>query len=180
MSDAHSISLTPKDFEVLEGLLSSPHAGLADASILIRRKLHAATLVFAQDIGPDVVTVNSRVRYRINGGNAEERTLVADTSEGIQDLIVLLGSAHGIALIGARVGQTLQIARLDGSHETLSVEAILYQPEAQLGRGPTTASITNMAEPEAPSAVNLSAYRLRRASATLSYGEDDDPGPSAA
>jgi len=77
MSDAHSISLTPKDFEVLEGLLSSPHVGLADASILIRRKLHAATLVFAEDIGPDVVTVNSRVRYRINGGSAEERTTSA-------------------------------------------------------------------------------------------------------
>jgi transcription elongation GreA/GreB family factor len=183
VSNAHPIFLTPKDFAVLESLLSAPNAGFAEASIRIRSKLHAATLVFAEDIKPGVVTIGSRVRYRVDSGRAEEHTIVVSADEDIPGQTLLLGSARGIALVGAHVGQSLHMVRADGKAETLSVEAVLEQPEAKLARGPAVRLVAETGPKPTlvpPSAVSLNAFRLRRATTTLGFRDDDDPGPSAA
>ncbi|HTM77353.1 MAG TPA: GreA/GreB family elongation factor [Devosia sp.] len=178
MSNAHPIILTPKDFAVLEGLLSAPGESFAGASILIRSKLHAATLVFAEDIKPGVVTIGSRVRFRVDAGRAEECTIVASADEAVAGPTLPLDSPRGIGLIGAHVGQSLRVTRTDGKSETLSVEAVLDQPEARLATAPVLTLVAG-SKPE-PAAISLNAFRLRRAPTTLGFRDDDDPGPSAA
>lgn len=169
-------TLSTKDFSILENLLSGsqPFPG---AAMLIRRKLHAARLVFGVDIASDIVTLNSRVRYRVNGGRAEERIIVLGAAEEIAGLTLRLNSPRGIALIGARTGETVEAPRRDGSLERIEIEAVPYQPEAHDGRRQAGG---------APAAVGtisvLSAHRLRRAGRSLPVDDDgdDDPGPSAA
>lgn len=168
-------TLTTKDFSILENLLNGPPA-FAGAAMLIRRKLHAARLVFGVDIAPDIVTLNSRVRYRVNGGRAEERILVPGAAEEIAGLTLRLESPRGIALIGARAGETVEAPRRDGSVERLEIEAVLYQPEAQgVRRGPSDST-------QALGTISvLSAHRLRRSGRALPIDDGgDDPGPGAA
>jgi len=141
--------------------------------MFIRRKLRSATLVFPADIDANVVTLNSRVRYRINGGATEERVLVPRADETVAWPALALDCARGIALLGASAGQSLEVPRADGSFETLHVEAVLYQPEAHGEDAP---------EPVRPGTVSqFSAYRAQRTSPPRDFdGDDDDPGPSAA
>jgi regulator of nucleoside diphosphate kinase len=168
-------TLTTKDFSILENLLNGPQV-FAGATMLIRRKLHAARLVFGVDIAPEIVTLNSRVRYRVNGGRAEERILVLTATEEIGGLTLRLDSPRGIALIGARAGETVEAPRRDGSVESLEIEAVLYQPEAHGARGQTDGSTAALGTISV-----LSAHRLRRGGRALPVDDGgDDPGPSAA
>ncbi|HTM79393.1 MAG TPA: GreA/GreB family elongation factor, partial [Devosia sp.] len=142
---------------------------------------HAATLVFAEDITPGVVTVDSRVRFRVDSGRAEECTIVTSASAAVAGETLALDSPRGIALIGSHVGQSLRLTREDGKSETLSVEAVLDQPEARLASAPVLKLVSETRpEPAVPGAISLNAFRLRRATTSLGFRDDDDPGPSAA
>lgn len=183
-----TITLTAKDYAVLEGLLGNPREAFAGAAMLIRRKLHAAVPVFADDIATDVATINSRIRYRINGGRTEERTIVAAAHESILGITLQLNSPRGLALVGVSAGQSVASTREDGAEEVLTLDAVLYQPEAERRIDPVAAIIADaMPASAAPNAVShLSAFRLRRTGQSSSHRHDhghdngDDPGPTAA
>lgn len=185
-----TITLTAKDYAVLEGLLGNPREAFAGAAMLIRRKLHAAVPVFADDIASDVATINSRIRYRINAGRVEERTIVAAAHESILGITLQLNSPRGLALVGLSAGQSIASTREDGAEEVLTLDAVLYQPEAERRIDPVAAIIADAMPASAPpnAVSHLSAFRLRRAGRSLGqdrshdHGHDngDDPGPSAA
>lgn len=177
MSDPQAVSLTSKDYAVLETLLAAPGDAFSGSTMFIRRKLRSATLVFPTDIDANVVTLSSRVRYRIDGGANEERVIVASAGETVAWPTLGLDCARGVALLGASVGQSLEVPRQDGTFETLHVEAVLYQPEAH---GEVDTGVAP--EPVRSGTVSqFSAFRHRRNSPPRDFdGDDDDPGPSAA
>jgi regulator of nucleoside diphosphate kinase len=129
MFDQLPVVLTSRDFALLENLVHQWGEPFAGAGEVVRRKLAAATLVFPADVPADVVTLNSRIRFRTRLGKADERVLVAGPSEEIYGMTVLLASPGGLALIGAAVGHTVEARRRDGSPEQLFIEALPYQPE---------------------------------------------------
>lgn len=181
MADHAPIVLTAKDYSLLQTLLEEAAPSFETIAVLLRRKLHDARIVFENDIDTDVVTLNSRVRYRVNGHRIEERTLVAHASQEILGLTLLLGTPRGVAMIGMSAGQSCAIPRGDGSVETLQIEAVLYQPEA-IRRSDPIATLIEEARPKAapPNAVSmLSTYRLGRNVARVT-DDGNDPGPSAA
>lgn len=184
MSDPNAVSLTSKDYALLETLLAAPGDVFSGSTMFIRRKLRSATLVFPTDIDANVVTLNSRVRYRIDGGASEERVVVAKPGATGTWPILALDCARGIALLGASVGQQLDIPRQDGSFETLQVEAVLYQPEAhgEVDTGAGDGPGAGEASPVRLATVSqFSAFRQRQNSPPRDFdGDDDDPGPSAA
>jgi len=169
------IFLTSRDFALLESLVDQWGEPFAGANEIIRWKLAAATVVFPADVPSDVVTLNSRVRFRTASGHSDERSLVGGPSEEVFGLTILLPSPRGIALVGASVGQTVAARRRDGSVEHLVIEAVPYQPE----KSPARSQLRLVAGGMATAPHSFDATRRQPAS-TITLGPDDDPGPSAA
>ena len=124
MTDASAVVLTSKDFALLENLVHNWGEPFPDAGAYIRRKLASATVVFPNDIPAGVITLNSRVRFRVGHASSEERTIVGGPSEAVYGMTMPLASPRGVALIGAAAGQTVEALRPDGSTETLLIEAV--------------------------------------------------------
>ncbi|WP_295814955.1 nucleoside-diphosphate kinase [uncultured Nitratireductor sp.] len=166
--------LTTKDFTILEFLQERRHR-LSDAyAALLRAKLNDATVIFRDDVPANVVTLNSRVQFRIGDEPPQTRIISHDALQGFVGLTLPITTLRGLALLGRAAGETLLLPR-DGvaPPERLLLEEVLYQPEAERGKMYATkrpalrlVHNTDMSAASQPDA--------------LSFGEDDDPGPSAA
>src|SRR5690606_23778161 len=93
-------------------------------------KLSRAIIRFSEDIPADVVTLSSRVTYRVDDGPAETRIIAPDNMRGLIGLLLPICHPRALALIGLAEGQSMAIPRTDGGIETLSVVHVMYQPEA--------------------------------------------------
>jgi regulator of nucleoside diphosphate kinase len=129
-ADRPALLMSRLDCERLEVLLERPehsHAGLDE----LRSELGRAELREPADMPGDVITMNSTARF-VDEANGEERemTLVyprdADGTPGRVSILAPVGSA----LIGLRVGQTIDWQVPGGRTLRLRVLSIRYQPEA--------------------------------------------------
>src|SRR5688572_20749411 len=122
--------ITDADLTRLESMIRSPQ-GVGDpygAHVReLREHVRQATLVPAQEVEPDVVTMNSRVRTRDrDSGRVETFTLAFHGDSGMFDGRLSVLSPLGVRALGSRVGDILewQVPRL-------VIEQILYQPETE-------------------------------------------------
>lgn len=122
--------LTVKDHLLIEAYLERHKDRDPIVVAIARAKLSNARVVFTQDVPADVVTLNSRVRYRLDGGPAQMRQPVLWGQPLVQGLTIPITAPLGMALLGLRPGQTLPLPRRDGSFEILAITEIAYQPEA--------------------------------------------------
>jgi regulator of nucleoside diphosphate kinase len=100
------------------------HAELADA-------LEQANPVPAVEVGHDVVTMYTRVRVDdLAGGSAHVYTLCYPSEAEPAAGFVSVLSPVGRTLLGARVGERVQVERPDGRRVELVRREILFQPEA--------------------------------------------------
>jgi regulator of nucleoside diphosphate kinase len=125
----HTIYLTQKDLERLENLL--PTVQSSDNILRLEEELGRAVVLPSEQIPPDVVTMNSRVRVFDASENREMTiTLVypsqADASAGKISVLAPVGSA----LLGLSVGQSIEWPLPDGRRKILRISEVLYQPEA--------------------------------------------------
>jgi regulator of nucleoside diphosphate kinase len=93
--------------------------------------LKKAVIVDARCIGPDIVTMNSRVRYEDQStGERRQVTIVfphdANASTGAISVLTPVGTA----LLGLAAGQSIVWPFPDGTQHCLRVLSIVYQPEA--------------------------------------------------
>jgi regulator of nucleoside diphosphate kinase len=121
-------TLTELDHARLSRLLGrsadARHAALADA-------LEQSHLVPTVEVAQDVVTMYTRVRVDdLARGSSHVYTLCypsdAEPAEGFVSVLSPVGSA----LLGAHVGERVQVTRPDGSRTELALREILFQPEA--------------------------------------------------
>ena len=178
----NSCILTPKDFAVLAAMLRRPDYLHPQIAALLRRKLSAATITHEDEIRPDVVTLNSRVRFRVDDGPVDERIVVHGEERGVPGMTIPITIPRGLALLGLAEGQEVTVERECEPAETLSVEMVAYQPEAAragwaraLGAPPGGQALP----PEAGNVVPLSKHRARRTPGRLPVS-DRPPGPSVA
>lgn len=176
--------LTGKDRAIVEAMLERRIAS-GDAILpLLRQKLEQASVVPVGAVGPGVVTLNSRVIFRINGGPAETRTIVQQENRSLVGLNLPISTMRGLAMLGLSEGHKVSVERADGASETILVERVLYQPEA---------ARRQVAERmRAPAAPARPALRLVHSAESAvqplgenwkmlhSRGDDNDPDPSAA
>jgi regulator of nucleoside diphosphate kinase len=171
MSRNTPCQLTTKDVSLLECVLDRlddrPEADAALARLL-RHKLATARICFRDDIDPRVVTLNSRVEYRVGNGGTETRVLTLGGEVGLTDIALPISDLRGLALLGLMEGHSIAIETSAGKQDVIHVLRIIHQPEAaRLSRQKTEFTvITNLAAGMA---------RSRR-----HEPEDDDPGPRAA
>jgi regulator of nucleoside diphosphate kinase len=124
------IVVTSRDLERLEKLLESLPADSFPGKSALEAELQRAEVVDPERIPPDVVTMNSTVRFTFKESGEEFRlTLVYPRdAQGEPDRVSILAPV-GSALLGLAVGDEIQWPRPGGGMATVSVVDVLYQPE---------------------------------------------------
>jgi hypothetical protein len=100
---------------------SAPFLRLAQ---LIRAKMADAEVVATGDVGPDVVTGESRVRFMIGVGRPLTRTLYHWTYPEHDLTRLAVGTYLGVTLIGLRVGQSMPLLDSEDVLGTVNVLAV--------------------------------------------------------
>ncbi|MER8955834.1 nucleoside-diphosphate kinase [Mesorhizobium sp. M0833] len=130
MSTIDSCQLTTKDNTILE-VMQERRPARGDAfSTILQRKISSAVVMFREDIPATVVTLSTRVAYRVNDGPAETRIVAHDEMRGLVGMLLPITNPRGLALLGLAEGQSMSISTTDGGVETLTVHEVVYQPEA--------------------------------------------------
>lgn len=95
------------------------------------RELESATIVPADAVPDDVVTMYSRVRYldETTGERREAMLVYPDEAAPLRNRISVLGPV-GSALLGRRNGQSVDCPLPGGASHRLRVLKLLYQPES--------------------------------------------------
>ncbi|KAF7599553.1 MAG: transcription elongation factor GreAB [Candidatus Dactylopiibacterium carminicum] len=133
------ITLTTFDYERLHALLDSPAArGVAVADVLAE-ELDRAELLEPSELPADVVSMNSRLRFVFDPEpEVYEYTLSWPRDAGLDDGPRLsVFTPIGAALLGLRVGDTIDWTVPSGKSVRLRVTELLWQPESNgedLGR----------------------------------------------
>lgn len=122
------------DYPVLMAYLASSTEVDAFTRSLLTVKLATCEVVRPDDLPPHVATLNSQITFRV-GRRAPERRLLVNQSRGSAAGITLsVTTPLGVALVGARVGGYCVVLRRNGSREVVDLEAVTFQPEAELKR----------------------------------------------
>ncbi|GGE52507.1 hypothetical protein GCM10007276_31920 [Agaricicola taiwanensis] len=174
--------LTTKDYSLIEVKLERLPA--SDPLVpLLRRKLASATVVFREDIPAGVVTLNSRVTYRLADGTEETRTIVlADHAPSGEALPV--ATPRGLALLGAQEGDILTVEHFDGTREPILVKVVAFQPETALrDKACLPGEADRPVRADYPSGGAVIAFRPPQPQQQITgtdFPDPDDPGPAAA
>lgn len=126
------IIVTNTDLERLRRVVEIYGEGkMAEACEALDAELDRAQILPSERVPADVVTMNSTVTYLDpETGKGMDVTLVypqhADVSQGKISILAPIG----MALLGLRVGQSLDWPLPDGRVKTVKVASIRYQPEA--------------------------------------------------
>ena len=128
MAQTESLMITEQDYERLALLLQHTDG---PNSLALEEELARAHVVSQKDVPKDVVTMNSTIQFlSLDTQKESEITLVypkdADVTKGRVSILAPIG----IALIGLRVGQTIQWPMPNGQSRELKVTGIRYQPES--------------------------------------------------
>ena len=124
------ITISSLDAERLETLLESLPGNAFPGRDALEAELARADIVDPAEIPPDVVTMNSTVRFRIESSSQEFRlTLVypkdADASGSTISLLAPVGSA----LLGLSKGDSIEWPKPGGGVLRVRIEEVTYQPE---------------------------------------------------
>ena len=122
--------LSRLDSERIDALLEQPVAQGIDTEAL-EAELARAEVVEPGQMPGDVITMNSTARFRDEDtGDERELTLVyPKDADGSPDKVSILAPV-GSALLGLRIGATIQWPVPGGRTIRLRVLSIQYQPEA--------------------------------------------------
>jgi regulator of nucleoside diphosphate kinase len=187
MPTIDSCQLTTKDYTILEVMRERHQIRDETFSAILQQKISSAVVMFREDIPANVVTLSSRVAYRVNDGPAETRIVAHDHMRGLVGMLLPITNPRGLALLGLAEGQSMSIPTADGSLETLTVHEVVYQPEAARRERLKLAGVAS------PDSHRLGGSGLRvvhrsdephdevqnKVAAAFDAGFDD-PGPSAA
>ena len=130
MEKQTSITLSRLDVERIESLLDTPAMRDSPAATRLREEFDRADIVEPASMPHDVVSMNSSADC-VDESNGKHHTLTlvypkdADADAGRISVLAPVGSA----LLGLRVGQSIDWPGQAGNTHRLRVTAIHYQPE---------------------------------------------------
>jgi len=159
-----SIYLTRADFGRLERLVTVDAAAGSAAARQLAAELTRAVILQPEEIAPDVVTMNSAIRYALSpGGQMAERMLVFPEDYIPTGQYVSVMSPLGTALLGLRAGACRPFQDLSGAPLSVIVAEVSFQPQRRRRDAAESASI----------------LRFEKKPARPSF-DDDGPGPDNA
>jgi regulator of nucleoside diphosphate kinase len=129
MTARPEIYVTDDDLQRLERLLAaSKRTANLDA---LADELGRAITVASDAVRPDIVTMNSKVRFRdLATFEESEIALVYPQDADVESGKVSVLAPVGSALLGLSAGQIIEWPMPAGAARQLRLEAVLYQPEA--------------------------------------------------
>lgn len=123
------IVVSSLDMDRIEALLEKNQTPFPGRDVL-EAELDRADVLDPKDMPPNVVTMNSTVRFTmLETGKTSTLTLVYPKEMDGSDSKVSIFAPVGIALLGLAVGDELQMPSATGKVTTVRVDAIDYQPE---------------------------------------------------
>ncbi len=129
MLDTPEIIVTAHDLQRLRALSVSPD--LEDALEGLDQELWRARVVGEAEVPPDVVTMNSRILFEdLEAGVERELTLVYPDEADIDSKKVSVLAPMGTAVLGLRVGQTIEWPLPRNRSKRIRIVKVLFQPEA--------------------------------------------------
>lgn len=155
--------LTTRDFTLLKILQDRWPSNDDLVRAILHHKLTKAIVVSRKDIPSTVVTLNSRVSHRIEGGTAE----TDDARRGRVGLTLSIANPRRLAMLGLAEGQSVILRRPGEAAERITVEKVVYQPEAA-EKGRTTRQIVH----------DFGSHRIEGATNPVNP-DADAPDPSA-
>lgn len=131
MASLPPVIMSSLDVERLERLLTTPALAGSPVAAKLLAEIDRADIREPAEMPIDVVTMNSKLTCReIQHGLQRELTLVYPDQANADRGCVSILAPVGMALLGLRVGQTIEWPGPDGKPLTLEVTALAYQPEA--------------------------------------------------
>ncbi len=128
MAELPQIYLTQKDMDRLLALVDAYPGQRFEK---LEDELVRAHVVAPQELPHDVVTMNSRVVFENEAsGERREVTLVYPGSADIDAGKISILTPVGTALLGLRVGQSIEWELPGGARQRYRIAALPYQPEA--------------------------------------------------
>jgi regulator of nucleoside diphosphate kinase len=130
MKKRPKIIMSSRDVERLESLLDSLPYGAFPGKDDLEAELARADIVEPEDIPPDVITMNSTVRFHVES-SAEQFTLTLvypKDMDSSSDKISILAPV-GSALIGLSVGDAIEWPGPGGRVLRVRIDEVTYQPE---------------------------------------------------
>ena len=133
-STTPALFLSRLDCERIEALLEAPGSANIDTSAL-EAELARAQIVEPAQMPADVITMNSTARFKVVGSDGDgddgerELTLVYPRDASGPDKVSILAPV-GSALLGLRIGDTIEWPLPGGRTTRLQVLSIRFQPEA--------------------------------------------------
>jgi regulator of nucleoside diphosphate kinase len=123
------ITVSTDDLERLEGLLGELRGGAPEIADGLRSELDRARIVEPAEIPPDVVTMNSTVRFTDEESGREfERTLCyPEEVTGGEDKVSILAPL-GSALLGLSVGQRIDWPVPGGRMARIRILDVISKP----------------------------------------------------
>lgn len=171
--------LTTKDHAILQGILERYRKPHGPHLALLERKVRDSVIYFSDDIPPGVVTLDSQVTYFVNGVRAGPHLVVRSDGEDLPSFAVSIHTLKGLALLGLAEGSSIVIDPGTGASETLVVEDVVSQPEAEARMSETARGLVQ--GDSAGRTGNIVSFRRPAQPAFSSANpDDDDPGPRAA
>ncbi|MHC2485076.1 transcription elongation factor GreAB [Rhizobium leguminosarum] len=172
MSREAFYQLTAEDANVLMSMLERQGDRPGPFAAVLREKFNRSSVFSRQDIPANVVTIDTELVYTINGVRVGPHVLVHKPAGGLPRLALSVCSMRGLALLGLAIGEKTEIPGNDGEFEVLTVESVLFQPEAETRLKEKDRGAAELIDPKVVD------FRPRPKKAVIS--DDDDPGPSAA
>ncbi len=129
---APEVRITQLDRERLRKLIAAAQRrDNADQQVLtsLATEIDRAIVVPPQQVAPDVITMNSRARLRVNDGPAAEISVVYPAEADRRAGRLSVFSPVGTAVLGFREGDRVDWLGPEGPL-TIQIEKVVYQPEA--------------------------------------------------
>lgn len=130
MSEQPPIMISQTDVDRIERLLETAAQEGAAGVTALEQELERARVVPSAEMPPNVVTMNSRVRFReVASSKPFELTLVYPLDVDPDGTTVSILAPVGSALLGLSEGDEIEWPKPAGGTLRVRIEEILYQPE---------------------------------------------------
>jgi regulator of nucleoside diphosphate kinase len=130
MNSKPKVTVSSLDLDRLEALLAGTPDRDFPGKAALQAELDRADVLEPEQMPPDVVTMNSTVRFALQGSDETfSQTLVyPKDADGSADRISILAPVGG-ALLGLKVGDTIEWPGPGGKPLAVRIVGIDYQPE---------------------------------------------------